>query len=237
MAETLKMRVARVMAGGVHALLDRLEDRAPDALMEQGLRELDGVVGDVRLELGLVSANRHLAQQRHAELNKQHLSLHEQLALAMSQQRDDLARAAVGRQMDIELQLPLLEASLADLAQQEAQHRGVVDALLAKRREMEATLSQFRASRAAAGLVAGKAGAAASLSGMANVEARVADATGAFDRVYQRQTGLAGASGPADLTQATQLQSLEDLLRQAQIDARLAQLKQAKSDTSGTGGT
>lgn len=235
MAETLKMRVARVMAGGVHALLDRLEDRAPDALMEQGLRELDGVVGDVRLELGLVSANRHLAQQRHAELNKQHLSLHEQLALAMSQQRDDLARAAVGRQLDIELQLPLLEASLAELAQQEAQHRGVVDALLAKRREMEATLSQFRASRVAAG----KAGAAAagSLGGMTNVEARVADATGAFDRIYERHTGLPGASGPANLTQATQLQSLEDLLRQAQIDARLAQLKQAKSDTSGTGGT
>ena len=231
MAETLKMRVARVLAGGVHALLDRLEDRAPDALMEQGLRELDGVVGDVRLELGLVSANRHLAQQRHAELNKQHLTLHEQLALAMAQQRDDLARAAVGRQLDIELQLPLLESSLAELAQQEAQHRGVVDALLAKRREMEATLSQFRASRVAAGKTGVAAG---SLGGMANVEARVADATGAFDRIYERNTGLAGASGPADLRQATQLQSLEDLLRQAQIDARLAQLKQA---TSGTGGT
>lgn len=229
MAETLKMRVARVLAGGVHALLDRLEDRAPDALMEQGLRELDGVVGDVRLELGLVSANRHLAQQRHAELNKQHLSLDEQLALAMSQQRDDLARAAVGRQMDIELQLPLLEASLAELAQQEAQHRGVVDALLAKRREMAATLSQFRASRAAASKGAG----AASLGGMTNVEDRVADATGAFDRIYERHTGLPGASGPANLTQATQLQSLEDLLRQAQIDARLAQLKQASSGAGG----
>ncbi|MCV2368618.1 PspA/IM30 family protein [Roseateles oligotrophus] len=236
MAESLKMRVARVMAGGVHALLDRIEDRAPDALMEQGLRELDGVVNDVRLELGLVSANRHLAQQRHAELNRQHLTLHEQLALAMTQQRDDLARAAVGRQMDIELQLPLLESSLAELAQQEAQHRGVVDALLAKRREMEATLSQFRQSRAAAGLAAGKSGSAASLGGLANVEARVADVTGAFDRVYERHTGLGRASGvasSADLTQATQLQSLEDLLRQTQIDARLAQLKQAVSGTGG----
>src|SRR6218665_521572 len=114
MADTLKTRVARVMAGGVHALIDRLENKAPDAMMEQALRELDGVVDELRHELGLVTANRHLAQQRHAELNQQHEALREQLALALSQRRDDLAPPGVGRQLDIEAQLPLLETSLAD---------------------------------------------------------------------------------------------------------------------------
>lgn len=221
MAETLKNRVGRVMAGGVHALLDRIEDRAPEAMMEQALRELDCVVDEVRHELGVHAANRHLAQQRHAELNKQHEALRGQIELALSQQREELARAAVGRQLDIETQLPLLEASLAELARQEGEYRGYVDALLAKRREMEAALSQFRQSRAGSGVSA-----AAGAKPAVDIEARIADATGAFDRVYERQTGLAGPARAVQLEQAGQLQSLEDLVRQTQIEARLAQLKQ-----------
>lgn len=222
MAETLKNRVGRVMAGGVHALLDRLEDRAPEAMMEQALRELDGVVDEVRHELGVHAANRHLAQQRHAELNKQHEALRDQIELALGQQREELARAAVGRQLDIETQLPLLEASLAELARQEGEHRGYVDALLAKRREMEAALSQFRQSRA--GSSAATAAGVNKPTGA--IEARIAGATGAFDRVYERQTGLAGPARAVQLEQAGQLQSLEDLVRQTQIEARLAKLKQ-----------
>jgi phage shock protein A len=188
--------------------------------MEQALRELDGVVDEVRHELGIVTANRHLAQQRHAELNQQHDALKAQIELALGQQREDLARAAVGRQLDIETQLPLLEGNLADLARQEGEHRGYVDALLAKRREMEAALSQFRQSRITA---AGRVSGAKSASG---IEARIADATGAFDRVYERQTGLSGVARAGKLEQAGQLQSLEELVRQTQIEARLAQLKQ-----------
>ena len=77
MADSLKTRVGRVIAGGVHALIDRLEDQAPEAVMEQSLREADVVINDVRHELGQVSANRHLAQQQHASLNSQHTKLAE----------------------------------------------------------------------------------------------------------------------------------------------------------------
>lgn len=219
MADSLKTRVTRVMASGVHALIDKLEDRAPDAVMEQSLRELDAIVDEVRVELGRVSANRHLTQQRHAELNKQHESLQDQIAVALGSGREDLARAAVARQLDIEAQLPLLESSLAELARQESEHRGYVEALAARRREMETALAQFRASRAA---VAAPVGGAAS-----TTEARLAAVTGAFDRVYERQTGLGGVARSGKLEQAAQLQTLEELMRQTQIDARMAQLKLA----------
>lgn len=230
MAESLKNRVGRVMAGGVHALLDRIEDRAPDAMMEQALRELDQVVDEVRRELGLVTANRHLAQQRHAELNKQHDSLRGQIELALGQDREDLARTAVARQLDIETQLPLLESSLAELARQEGEHRGYVDGLLAKRREMEAALAQFRQSRAAAAGAPGAAAGGAVRPG-AGVEARIASASTAFDRVYERQTGLTGPGRAVAVEQAGQLQSLEELVRQTQIEARLAQLKQGSGQS------
>jgi phage shock protein A len=52
MVDTLRARVGRVVAGSVHALLDKIEDQAPEAMMQQAVRELDKVADEVRQELG-----------------------------------------------------------------------------------------------------------------------------------------------------------------------------------------
>lgn len=225
MAETLKTRVGRVIAGGVHALIDRIEDLAPDAVMEQSLREADGVIADVRHELGLVSANRHLTQQQHARLNGQHDVLVGQIDEAMAQGREDLARAAVARQLDIEAQIPVLETTLAEHARQESELQGYVAALLAKKREMEAALSDYRKSRLAAASAATGAGTATG----SQAEQRMGAVTGAFDRLYQRQTGLSGTDRAGSLEQAAKLKELDDLVRENKIAERLASLKAGKA--------
>ena len=217
MADSLKTRVGRVIAGGMHALLDKIEDLNPQAAMEQALREADGVIDEVRHELGLVSANRHLAQQQHAKLNRGHEELSDQIAQALSQQREDLARAAVSRQIDIEAQIPVLETTLADLARQEQELQGFTAALLAKKREMQDALADFRQSRAAAE-------SAAQPTGQSNVEQRLSKVTDAFDKIYQRQTGLNGAQ-PGSLDQAARLSELEQLARDNKIAERMAQIK------------
>jgi phage shock protein A len=224
MADSLKARVGRVIAGGVHALLDHIEDAAPEAMMEQAIREADAVIDEVRHELGTVAANRHLAQQQHANLNRQHEALTASVEQALGQQREDLARAAVARQLDIEAQIPVLETTLADFARQEAELRGYVDALLAKRREMDEALAQFRKSRAAAAAPSGGTQPAAGAA-----QSKMAAATGAFDRIYERQTGLAGTARGATLEQAAQLKELDDLVRRNKIEERLAQLKAGKA--------
>ena len=48
MADSLKARVARMVAASVHALIDHIEDQNPGAAMEQSLREADGVIDEVR---------------------------------------------------------------------------------------------------------------------------------------------------------------------------------------------
>jgi phage shock protein A len=222
MADSLKARVGRVVAGSVHALLDQIEGLAPEAMMDQAIREADKVVEEVRHELGRVAANLHLAQQQHATLNRQHETLVAQIEEALVGQRDDLARAAVARQLDIEAQLPVLESTLADLSGQEAELRSYVEALLAKRREMEHALSQFRRSRSVAA-------AAASAPTTDQHGARMSAATAAFDRVFERETGLTATAHGATLEQAAQLKQLEDLARHHKIDERLAQLKAARS--------
>ena len=225
MPETLKTRVGRVIAGGVHALLDRIEDQAPEALMEQSLREADAVIDDVRHELGVVSANRHLSQQQHASLNSQHAKLAGQIDDALTGGREDLARAAVARQLDIEAQLPVLETTLGEYTRQEAEMQGYVAALLAKKREMQEALADFRKSRAAAAAtVAPRGGVVGS-----TAEHRIDNVTGAFDRIYERQTGLSGTARGNSLQQAAQLKELDDLVRDNKIAERMAQLKVNKA--------
>lgn len=218
MAESLKARVGRIVAGGAHALLDRLEDLNPQAAMDQAVREAEAVIDDVRHELGTVVANRHLAQQQHARLNRSHEDLREQISQALAAGREDLARAAVARQLDIEAQIPVLETTLADLARQEQELQGFTAALLAKRREMREALTAFRQSRATGASVTQAAGASA-------VEQRLAQVTDAFERVYQRQTGLAGTPPSGDVDQAARLAELEALVRDHQIAERLARIK------------
>ncbi|KAI1695019.1 pspA/IM30 family domain-containing protein [Ditylenchus destructor] len=174
MSDSLKTRVGRVIAGSVHALLDRIEDQAPEATMEQSIREADTVIDDVRHELGTVSANRHLSQRQHANLNQLHATLAAQIDEAMTAGREDLARAAVARQLDIEAQLPVLETTLAEHARQENELTGFVAALLAKKREMQDALAEFRRSRATA------AATATSPAGTGTAAHRIGKVTDAF---------------------------------------------------------
>lgn len=225
MPETLKNRVGRVIAGSVHALLDRIEDQAPEAMMEQSIREADGVIDDVRHELGVVSANRHLTQQQHAKLNGQHAKLAEQIDEAMTGSREELARAAVARQLDIEAQLPVLETTLAEYTRQETELQGYAAALLAKKREMQEALSDFRKSRAAAAATVSSQGGVAG----SRTEQRIDGIAGSFDRIYERQTGLSGTARGTSLQQAAQLKELDDLVRDNKIAERMAQLKANKA--------
>lgn len=223
MTDNLRTRVGRVISGSVHALLDALEDQAPEAVMEQAIREVERVADDVRTELGTATANRHLAQKQHADLNSRHLDLGAHVETAIAEKRDDLARAAVARQLDIEAQLPVLETTLADLAREENELRGYLDALVGKKREMQDALANYRESRSRA--QAPTSGGA----GVNSAQARLDDASLAFDRVYVRQTGVTLGGFGSDMEQAAKIRELEELSRNNKIEERLAKLKATRS--------
>ena len=220
MSDSLRQRVSRVIAGGAHALLDKIEDAAPVPLMEQSVREVEAIADEVRAELGKAVANRHLAQQQHLNLNKEHEQLSGSIGEALEAGREDLAKPAIARQIDIEAQLPVLESSLAELAAQEKELSGFVDALMGKKREMRVAIADFERSRQAAD--------SAALRGVGTgtpVASRLHAAQSAFDRTYQRQTGLDAAGRGATLEQAAKLKELGDLVRENKINERLAALK------------
>ena len=224
MTDTIASRVTRVIGGSVNALLDVMENAAPEATMAQAIREVDEAIDEVRSELGRVEAVKHVASSSLNKLNTQKETLAEQIEIAMGKGDETLARAGIARQVDIDDQIPVLQRSLQDSIGRGGELEGYVAALVAKKREMESALQDFIAARAAAA-APGAPGANASGSG---VQGRVERAGDAFDRVLSRETGLAAAGSQLN-PDAAKLRELQDMARTHRIDERLAALKAAQS--------
>lgn len=220
MKESLTGRVGRIISGSINAVVSAVENAAPEVVMEETIREIDAAIDEVRTELGRQVAAKHLANNRLMEENRAHDELAEQIAAAVAQGRDDLAEAGIARQLDIEAQIPVLERAIAETGDKERELEGYVQALLAKKREMREELKRLASVREESAAVA--AGDAASGS---TVASRVAKAEAAFDRIMEKQTGLAGGKGTPDAASAAKLAELEELTRQNRIKERLAAVK------------
>lgn len=222
MSETLSRRVGRLVSGGFHALIDAAENLAPEAVMNESIREIERAVDEVRAELGKVLAQKHLAAKKMADESNRHEAIDANLQAAVDAGRDDLAEAGIAEQMDIEARLPILENTIADCAAQEKELEGFIAALQAKKREMQQQLQDWRAAQQSMGT--GKT--AGSNGSDLNRITRDAEKSGnAFDRVMGRQNSVHNST---DAAQLAKLKELEDLSRNNRIAERLAALK-AKS--------
>ena len=220
MSETLSRRVGRLVSGGFHALIDAAENLAPEAVMNESIREIERAVDEVRAELGKVLAQKHLAAKKMANESNRHEALSDQIRAAVAAERDDLAESGIAEQMDIEARLPVLENTIADCAAQEKELEGFIVALQAKKREMQHQLQDWRSAQQSAAADGGATG--------GNIEriARNAEKSGnAFDRIMGRQNAVHSSS---DAAQLAKLKELEDLSRSNRIAERLAALKAEK---------
>jgi len=226
MSENLTGRVGRIISGSLNSLVDAIENASPEAVMEQAIREIDSVVDDVRVELGRVVANKHLANKRLMDENRKHEDLAEKIELAVNEGRDDLAEAAISQQIDIEVQIPVLEATISECANKEKELEGYISALQAKKREMKSDLQQFReAQKESVAFQSGTDSGVAVVSSGGNVQSRVDKAGSAFDRVFEKATGVPVGTQPSDRSTASQLAELEELARKNRIQERLASIK------------
>jgi len=220
MSETLSRRVGRLVSGGFHALIDAAENLAPEAVMNESIREIERAVDEVRAELGKVLAQKHLAAKKMADESNRHEAIDANLQAAVDAGRDDLAEAGIAEQMDIEARLPILENTIADCAAQEKELEGFIAALQAKKREMQQQLQDWRAAQQNidTGKTAGGNGS------NLNRIARDAEKSGnAFDRVMGRQNSVHNST---DAAQLAKLKELEDLSRNNRIWGFCKGLKQ-----------
>lgn len=227
MADNLVSRVTRLVSGSVNSIVDAVENAAPETVMREAIREVDRAIDDVRAELGLAAANKHHANKRLMEATSKHEALGEQISVAVNEGRDDLAEAAISRQLDLEAQIPLLENALAESGERETELEGYVVALQGRKREMESDLDAFLSTRAK------ESQSGASIPGMTAehaADSKADKAESAFNRVLRGATGVDG-SVKADRDTATKLAELESISRSNRVKERLAALKATKPET------
>lgn len=106
------------------------------------------MIDEVRAEMGRVLADKHVASENLNKLNQRHEELCSQIELAVGKKEEDLARAGIAKQLDIEAQVPVLEKAIAEAADKERELEGYLFALQAKKRDMEDGLNEFIRSRA-----------------------------------------------------------------------------------------
>ena len=229
MKENLTSRVGRLISGGFNALIDAVENAVPEAVMEEAIREIDGAIDDVRTELGRVVANRHMANTRLMEENRKYETLSENIEVAVNQGRDDLAEAAIAQQLDIEAQIPVLEATISDAGGKEKELEGYITALQAKKREMQDELRLYRESVVESDTVAAGGTQSATVKG-SNVAAKVEKASSAFDRVMEKATGMATSRSSIDGKTASKVAELEALAHKNRVQERLAKIKSKLND-------
>ncbi len=222
MSETLSRRVGRLVSGGFHALIDAAENLAPEAVMNESIREIERAVDEVRAELGKVLAQKHLAAKKMADESNRHEAIDANLQAAVDAGRDDLAEVGIAEQMDIEARLPILENTIADCAAQEKELEGFIAALQAKKREMQQQLQDWHAAQQSMGTGKTAGGNGSDLNRIAHDAEKSGNA---FDRVMGRQNSVHNST---DAAQLAKLKELEDLSRNNRIAERLAALK-AKS--------
>jgi len=217
--EGILSRVGRLVAGIAHATVERVEQADPIAVVEQAIREIDREAEQARAALGKHTAEQHRLESRSRELHAELATLADRIGTALQQGREDLARAGIERQMDIEAQIGALDVAVADVNERIQEAQKAVHAVIAARREGEARLAELKRSLARE-QTSERIG--TGVSGSASPEDKAFRSLEAISRV----TGVPSSSGSPH---ASQMNELEKLHRNKTVEERLAALR-AKSN-------
>jgi hypothetical protein len=211
MHEGILSRAGRLIAGVAHATIDKAEGLNAVAVIEQAIREIDGAAEETRADLGKARAEEYRIKSRRQELTDEITTLDGKIRLAMSEKRDDLARAGVAHQIDLESQIAALDKALANVGERIDEGQQAMQAVIAARRDAEARLSEFKLSEARHG--DGETDAPARRTPKRNIARATA--------TVARLTGVpGGAAAPGP-----ELDELERLHRERAITERLARFK------------
>ena len=222
MSENIAVRVRRIISANLNSLVDAMERANADGVMREAIREVERALDDVRSEMGKAAAAKAQCSRAIERTRQKVAEFDAKAAFAVGQGRDDLAEAALARQIDLERQIPVMEATLAEHASVERELDGYAGALSGRLREMEADRAAFAEARRMAGL---DAPAGTPERAMQNAERRAENAGKAFDRIAGASGGMMAGELRSQRESAAAMDELERIKRANDIGSRLAELK------------
>ncbi|KSV84669.1 PspA/IM30 family protein [Sinorhizobium sp. Sb3] len=209
--EGILSRMGRLIAGLANAAVDKAEGSNKIVVVEQALREIDAAAEEARVDIGQARAEEYRILSRRDEIGADLTKLDEKILTAISAAREDLAKASVARQIDLESQLAALDKALAGARTDLEEGQQALQAVLATRREAEARLADLK--RSIAQFPESKA------SGLA--KASPVDGAARAAAAVSRATGVPGGNHG----DSAELDELDRLHRDRAIEARLAEFK------------
>ena len=218
MAESIFARVSRLLSATVEDTVDRMEQAGGDAVMREAIREADRAIDQMKTEFESTMARRLQAARQQKMLTERVEELTAKAKFALGEGREDLAEAALSRQIDFEAQAKKLDAVQSQAREEEQRLEGGLAALNARKRQMEDALQAYLISRREAAV-----GGDGPTHPDRAAEKRVDAAEQAFDRA---RTGAGGIGFTrADGDTINRVAEIDGLQRSATVAERLAALK------------
>ena len=222
MAESLFVRVRRVISASIEDAVDAMERAGGTSVMREAIREVDRAIDEVRAEQEAATVRRLQAMRQQRMFRGQLAALDEKARFALAGNRDDLAEAALSRQLDFEAQADRLDAVQAEAASEAERLEACLAALTTRRSQMEEALAAFETAQRDASL----GGDGPARPGR-RTERRVERAEEAFDRAMAGAGGVA-ATSRADAATAAKVAEIATMQKSAVIAQRMAALRSAR---------
>jgi phage shock protein A len=209
--EGILARMGRLLAAIASQTIDSAENNNKVALVKQAIREIDAGADEARYALGKSRAEEFRLKRRREELDAEVVSLTDKIRLAIAENREDLARAGVARQIDLESQQIALERAMDFIELEIDEQTKALQAMLGARREAEVRLTELEQSLIQQSPAETSRGSAATKTiGADRAMAAIA-----------RVTGVPASSVLGD----KELDELDRLHREKEIAARLERIK------------
>ena len=218
MAESIFTRVSRIFSARVEDAVDRMEQAGGESVMREAVREADRAIDQVKAEIEAVMTRRLQAVRQKQMLDQRLAELTEKAKFALKEGREDLAEAALSRQLDLESQSERLAQIQTQAHAEEARLDDGLTALKARKSQMEEALNAYAIAQREASL-----GGDGPNRPERSAEKQVDAAEQAFDRAMTGAGGIGFTRGDADTI--NRVAEIDGLQKSATVAERLAALK------------
>jgi len=215
--ESIFARVQRVLAASVEDAVAALERASGASLLRETIRQVARAADEVRAEQQAAADSIVEARRAQDKVRARIAELDEKARYALGRERDDLAGAAVSKQLDLDAELARLDRMQAEAAERAVKLDECAAALAQRKAQMEREVTAFEAAEQA-----GAPGSAAAQRDR-KLQEKVDRAQETFDRVMAASGGV--AAGRADVQEA----EIDALRRDDAIEARLAAMRDAQA--------
>jgi len=217
-------RLADIVNSNINAILDRAED--PEKIIRLIIQEMEDTLVEVRSSAVRTIAEKKEIERRIAQLEREQEEWQRRAELALTKEREDLAKAAL-----------LAKARVAEALASLQRQRNQIEDALAKQNEdiakLQAKLADAKAREKA--IVARQSTAANRIKLRTRLyDERITDAFARFEQVERSLDELEGKAEVYDLgRKATLGEELAGLEAEAGIDEELAALKKRMGNSMG----